>query len=154
MKRIGACLAAFLFAALAFAGIARAQVCTTTCSNYIEGECSEHTTTCSTSQAQSHPSFGAIAYGRKSMAWGYSYNWSSRNQAESTAMKNCTGIGKDCEIMVWFDRKCGAVASRSDSTDAYWGLGGSVRQAQGEALNQCAKDKGKGCQVQVSHCSF
>ncbi len=131
---------------------AQAQVCTTTCSMYEEGECVEYTHTCET-PAPPKPAFGAIAYGRKSGAWGYSYNWESRDRAQNEAMKNCAQNGNDCEVMVWFDRECGAVAARGDSDAAYWGLGDGEGAAREEAMRQCAKDGGKQCEVKVSRCS-
>ena len=90
VKNMGKLLLHTLFVLAAFAGFApaRAQVCTTICSNYIEGQCSEHTQTCTTPSAP-RPSYGAIAYGRKSQAFGYSFHWDSQAEAERTAMQNC-----------------------------------------------------------------
>jgi len=97
-------------------------------------------------------SFGAIAYGRTSGAYGYSHRWGSQAKAESVAKQNCAQHGDDCEIMVWFDRKCGAVVASEDA-DAFWGLGNSEAQATASAQDKCAQSGGKGCAVQVSHCS-
>jgi Domain of unknown function (DUF4189) len=65
------------------------------------------------------PSYGAIAYGRTSGAWGSSDQWDSRVKAESTAMHNCQKHGDDCEVMVWFHDECGAVAA-GDGETAFW----------------------------------
>ena len=130
---------------------ARAQECSTMCSMYEEGQCVEYTQTC-TSPSTPAPSYGAIAYGRTSRAWGYSYRWNSQAKAESVAMQNCAQHGNDCEVMVWFDRKCGAVAS-GEGTTAFWGLGDSDGQARAAAQNKCVEGGGKGCEVQVSQCS-
>lgn len=138
--------------ALSLSAPARAQVCHEECSDYYEGTCSQYTTTC-TNPEPPKPSFGAIAYGRKSGAWGYSYGWGDRDKAESVAIENCGKNGKDCEVMVWYDRKCGAVAARSDTTAAYWGLGDGAGAANSQALSQCTKDGGKNCEVKVSKCS-
>jgi hypothetical protein len=138
--------------ALGLAAPAHAQVCHEECSDYYEGQCSQHTTTC-TNPEPPKPAFGAIAYGRNSGAFGYSYGWDSQAKAESVAMENCGKNGKDCEVMVWFDRKCGAVAARSDSTAAYWGLGDGAGAANSQALSQCTKDGGQNCEVKVSQCS-
>ena len=145
-------LALALFMAFAAIAPARAQVCSTMCSRYEEGNCVEHEQTCVTPPAPK-PSYGAIAYGRKSQAFGYSFQWDSQAKAESTALQNCAKNGPDCEVMVWFDRKCGAVAARSDSTVAYWGLGETVGQARTTAISQCTKDGGRQCGVKVSQCS-
>ncbi len=98
------------------------------------------------------PSYGAIAYGRTSRAWGYSNRWGSQVKAESVAMNNCAQHGNDCEVMVWFERKCGAVAS-GEGTTAFWGLGESDGQARADAQNKCVQGGGKVCEVQVSQCS-
>ncbi len=147
---VGVGLAVWL--ALGAGAPAWAQVCHEECSDYYEGQCSQYTTTC-TNPEPPKPSYGAIAYGRKSQVYGYSYGWGDQDKAESVAMENCAKNGKDCEVMVWFDRKCGAVAARSDSTIAYWGLGDGAGAANSQAMSQCAKDGGKSCEVKVSHCS-
>jgi hypothetical protein len=129
---------------------AQAQVCNTMCSRYEEGQCVEHTQTCTTPPPPEK--FGAIAYGRTSGAWGYSYNWNSRAKAESAAMQNCGQRAKDCEVIVWYDRRCGAVAV-DQGGGVYWGIGDGSGQANGIAQKQCAKGGGKGCAVKVSQCS-
>ncbi len=138
-------------AALAAVAPARAQVCTTTCSAYIQGECSENTTTCTTPPPPK-PNFGAIAYGPTSKAWGYSFGWDSQAQAESTAMKSCAGNGNDCEVAVWYQRECGAVVSDSGTT-YYWGVGDGTGAAVSEAQSTCKKDGGKICHPEVAECS-
>jgi len=127
-----------------------AQDCTTECSMYQEGECIEYWHHCT----EDLPvfSFGAIAYGRTSRAWGYSYSWDSQAKAESVALQNCAQHGNDCEVMVWFEHKCGAVAA-GDGTDAFWGLGDSDGAARDEAQNKCVSGGGANCEVQVSQCS-
>jgi Domain of unknown function (DUF4189) len=132
-------------------GGAEAQVCQTVCSNYIEGECSEHTTTCST-PSRPTASWGAIAYSRATGSYGYSYSWGSQSKAESVAVQNCTKNAKDCEATVWFNHRCGAVSSDPGPT-AFWGLGNTVSQARAAAQSQCMKGGRKGCEVQVSACS-
>ena len=140
---------------LVFSGAApaRAQECSTSCSRYEEGECVEYMHTCTDTSSAPRPSYGAIAYGRNSGAYGFSHSWDSEAKAESVAMENCGKHGTDCEVMVWFERKCGAVAARSDSTVAYWGLGNSDGEARSVAMNRCAKDNGSQCEVKVSQCS-
>jgi len=63
-------------AALALAASAPAQACVSGCSNYIQGKCSQWTTFIPGSSTPSAPahSFGAIAYGSNSKAWGDSYH--------------------------------------------------------------------------------
>lgn len=132
---------------------AYAQFCTSMCSRYEEGQCVEYEHTCTSGPSVPQVSFGAIAYGKTSGAWGYSYGWNSRAKAEAVAMQNCAQNGHDCESIVWFDRKCGAVAARGDRKYVYWGLGNNARTAQNVALNECRKDRGPSCAVKVSQCS-
>ncbi|MFI5382339.1 MAG: DUF4189 domain-containing protein, partial [Tepidisphaerales bacterium] len=68
------------------------------------------------------------------------------------ALQNCAQHGNDCEVMVWFEHKCGAVAA-GDGTDAFWGLGDSDGEARAEAQNKCVSGGGANCEVQVSQCS-
>jgi uncharacterized protein DUF4189 len=128
------------------------QSCSTECSRYEEGDCVEHTQTCTEVSPPPAESFGAIAYGRTSGAYGFSYSWPSRAKAENVALNNCGTHGDDCEIMVWFDRKCGAVAAGQGSS-AWWGLGDTDGQARAAALDKCANDGGEDCEVKVSRCS-
>jgi Domain of unknown function (DUF4189) len=67
-------------------------------------------------------------------------------------MQNCTRNGDDCEVMVWFQRKCGAVASGEAAT-AFWGLGDSDGQARADAQKKCVEGGGKDCEVKVAQCS-
>jgi hypothetical protein len=130
---------------------ARAQDCYTMCNDYYDGQCIEYKQTCTDSSTPAS-SYGAIAYGSTSRAYGYSFSWGSEAKAESVAMQNCGQHGDDCEVMVWFEHKCGAVTS-DEGTTAYWGLGDSDGAARADAQNKCVNAGGKGCQVQVSQCS-
>jgi hypothetical protein len=154
MRQMNAIAATALGVMLALtAGVpARAQVpCSTVCSNYVEGQCSEYTHYSCTTSAPA-PAYGAIAYGRTSKAWGYSHHWASQAKAESVAKQNCAQHSSDCEVMVWSKNQCGAVAS-ADGNNAYWGLGDGVGAARGDALGKCAKGGGKKCAIQVAQCS-
>ena len=154
MRRAKGIATAAVAAAIALAVSASAQACVSGCSNYIEGKCSQWTTCIpGSSPPVSMPSYGAIAYGRGSRAWGNSYRRGSRAKAESVAMQNCAQHGDDCEVMVWFDRRCGAVAV-GEGTAAYWGLGRSDSQARSIAQKQCENDGTKDCEVLVSRCSM
>lgn len=153
MRQAKGIATAAVAAAITLAASASAQACVSGCSNYIQGQCSQWTTcTPGPSPSVSMPSYGAIAYGRTSRAWGDSYHWGSQAKAESVALKNCEQHGNDCEVMVWFDRRCGAVVS-GEGTAAYWGVGRSDRQARAIAQKQCTDDGGKNCEVQVWRCS-
>jgi len=114
--------------------------------------CTEPRDECLQQCSQEGPSYGAIAYGRKSRAWGSSYRWDSREKAESVALQNCQQNGDDCEVIVWFYDQCGAVAA-GDADDAYWGLGDGEGAARADARNKCAQGGGKDCRIQAAQCS-
>jgi len=145
MRKATAALAAML----AMTGV-RAQVCETSCSEYVQGQCVEYTQTCTTPSAPA-PAYGAIAYGRASGAWGYSDHWGNRAKAESVALANCGKHGSDCTIMVWYERQCGAVAAAG--TNAFWGLGDGVGAARGNALAKCVQAGGRVCAIKAAQCS-
>ena len=126
------------------------EQCETYCSRYEQGQCVEHSKRCTYSPPPAL--FGAIAYGRKSEAWGESYNWGSREEAEKVALQKCAEKGDDCEVMVWFDRQCGAVATGEGGTP-FWGLGDGIGAARGSALAKCSENGSKNCEVKVSRCS-
>jgi hypothetical protein len=82
---------------------------------------------------QNHDSFGAIAYSQGSGAVGYSYNYSSNNEAERSALSSC---GADCIIVVWFRNVCGALAvGTGNGYGATWG--GTQTDAENGAMNTC-----------------
>jgi hypothetical protein len=140
--------------ALASSAPARAQ-CSFGCNRYEQGQCVEYRECSPWSATPSAPatSYGAIAYGRTSRAWGYSNRWGSQAKAESVAVQNCAQHGNDCEVMVWFEHKCGAVAS-GEGTAAFWGVGNSDGQARADAQSKCMSGGGKVCKVEVSQCSY
>ena len=98
------------------------------------------------------PNFGAIAYGRKSGAWGTSYRWNSRAEAERVAVRNCAPHGNDCAVAVWFRDACGAVATGGGRT-TFWGIGDGIGAARAAALGKCRTGGGGGCTIAVSACS-
>jgi Domain of unknown function (DUF4189) len=152
---IAAMIVGVLLALTAAPPTARAQVpCSTVCARYDQGQCVEYTHYSCNGAAPSAPasSYGAIAYGSKSGAWGTSYHWGSEAKAESSAMQTCKQHGDDCEVMVWFDRKCGAVVAAKGDV-AFWGLGDSEAEARTDALAKCDQGGGNGCKVQAYECS-
>jgi hypothetical protein len=134
---------------------ARAQVeeCSTMCGRYDSGQCVEYLHTCTTTPEAPKATYGAIAYGRTKGTWGTSYHWETREKAERVALENCAKQGaKDCEIMVWFDRKCGALAS-GEGPDGFWGLADTIGPARADAKSKCVSSGNKGCEVLAAQCS-
>jgi hypothetical protein len=96
--------------------------------------------------------YGAIAYGGRSTAYGYSYGWANRERAERVAMHNCGEHGNDCTIVVTFEHACGAVATNSESM-MFGGVGDDEREARERARRQCMANRGRDCEVRVAQCS-
>ncbi len=151
MKQSNVIAALGFFTVMIACSQAFAQDCTTECDEYDEGTCVVERQHCT--ETPPPPAYGAIAYGRKSKAWGDSFDWDSQSKAESVALSNCKAHGGDCEVMVWFQHMCGAVVS-GKGTSAYWAIGDGIGVARANALGKCTKDGGgKACTVQVSECS-
>lgn len=115
--------------------------------------CSGTQARCSTECRNAEPkkSYGAIAYGIKDEAYGWSHGWNDQEKAEQVALKNCAEHGSDCEIQVWFYNSCAAVAA--DAELVTWGLDDSEKNAQTSALDKCTKAGGANCTLKTSHCS-
>jgi len=81
--------------------------------------------------------FGAIAYSATTGAQGWSYDYATREAAESAALTNCRQHAGDCAVPIWFQNACGAVAAGPNG----WGSGWGVTQALAEtyALQSCAQ---------------
>lgn len=91
------------------------------------------------SSASAQDYFGAIAFGTQNGAYGYSYNYSDRNQAEQKAISQCQDHGGNgCQVAVWFRNACGALA-RSGTTGYGSGWGSNRNLAEQYAMESCGK---------------
>lgn len=100
-----------------------------------------------TAQAQN---YGAIAYSPNTRAFGYSYDYGSRGQAENRAMSECQNRSRGCRVVIWFRNACGAVAAGPDGWGSAWG--DNRRLAEGFAKDQCRKHSNR-CQVVAWACT-
>jgi hypothetical protein len=92
--------------------------------------------------------FGAIAFDQDSGELGYSYNWGSRQQAASEAVRSCKG---NCKVIGEFWNNCGALAANKDG--AYgWDAEIDENAATDQALANC-KDHGSECKIKVTVCN-
>jgi hypothetical protein len=97
-------------------------------------------------------SFGAIAYGERSRAFGYSFDQGDAARAERVALTNCRKNGDDCKVVSSFSNACAAVAAGGKGRFA--AAEAKTRdQAETEALAACGRGDGK-CEVEVWSCSF
>lgn len=98
-----------------------------------------------------HAGFGAIAYAPSSGANGYSYGYASRYDAEYRAMAECRSRSGGCQIAIWFQNACGAVASGyNGGWGSAWGNGRA--QAEYNAIAQCSRYT-TNCSIRVWACT-
>jgi hypothetical protein len=101
--------------------------------------------------AQAAERYGAIAYSPQSGAYGYSYDYNSRADAENVAINNCRQHGTGCEIAIWFRNACGAVATgRNGGWGSAWA--NSRAAAENMAINYCSNYT-TNCSVLVWSCT-
>ena len=98
-------------------------------------------------------SYGAIAYGAKSTAYGYSSDQPSPQTAERAALDDCRPNGDDCEVVASFSNSCAAVAAIESKAVFSTGSGGTEEEAQQNALKACERTHGKGCELEVWSCA-
>ncbi len=108
-------------------------------------------------QAQAQESHGAIAVGDaaggESVAYGFAWNYTAREDVKTAALGACeAGGGTNCVEVAWFRNGCGALA-----LDLH-GLGHgssamSQEQAERRALRSCEVAGGSGCAVVGSLCA-
>ena len=158
MLRVGVvwCAIASL-AALAAAGTAHADCVSecdaaTACDSemHASGECARRLNDCYINECN-RTTYGAIAYGTKSGAYGWSNDFNDAPAAEKEALHNCSANGDDCQVVVDFWNSCAAVAADQDVV-AY-GLGDTQAKAEDQAMAACTKDGGKQCAVQAWSCT-
>jgi hypothetical protein len=99
--------------------------------------------------------FVALAVSNKTLAFGYSWNASSRAQAEQLALANCArnSTVADCHVERWAINACLALAeSLPDKTYGDdWAI--DRPKAKQQALNECKHYKGKSCKVVYQICA-
>ena len=107
--------------------------------------------------AQAQDSHGAIAFGwanqDETVAYGFAWNYGSRDEAREVAMNAClVGGGTACVELAWFQNGCGALAV--DQYGMAQGKSGmSLEQAEARALRTCEAAGGSGCAVVGSQCA-
>ncbi len=120
------------------------------------GECNDKLDQCYQLECNKpSESFGAIAYGAGSQAYGFSYDSPNEDAASNIALNNCKKHGDDCKVVLHLSNSCGAVAAVSNSNSYATGQGATKEQAQFFAVANCKKNGGGGaCEVQVWSCAL
>lgn len=127
------------------------------CSLNYSGACSSALSDCSVVCTGSRgPAFGAIAYGKTSGAFGYSYQFADAEAAADFAMKNCAEGGDDCEVAVTFEDACAALAvgKKDGEATATAIVASSETDAKSRALADCTAGDAEGCEIAAWSCSF
>jgi hypothetical protein len=103
------------------------------------------------SEASAADNFGAISYSNTTGAYGYSYDYPSRGQAEERSLNECAARGTGCKVVLWFRNACGALA-----TGTNYGYGFAWATSRGEAeqvaLRYCRKYTNN-CKIAVWTCT-
>jgi hypothetical protein len=96
--------------------------------------------------------YGAIAYDRKSGAWGMADASENKSEAKKSAMSYCNQHGQDCTIEETFHNTCVAVAAGLGSAFAY-ANDDDAKTAGLKAIDKCSKQTtGPRCFLQLWHC--
>lgn len=104
--------------------------------------------------------YGAIAISPSTLAYGTSYRFPTRQQAEAAALTYCHGNAghpKDCQISSWFWNSCASLAlnPKSGRSGGHWGSAWDANRelARKKALLACSRTAGVDCQSVVTFCS-
>jgi hypothetical protein len=89
----------------------------------------------SAGSAVSADNYGAIAFSSSTGKYGYSFDHTSRANAEARAMYECSARGRGCKVAIWFKNACGAVATGSNGWGSAWGQ--TRNAAERAAINNC-----------------
>lgn len=91
---------------------------------------------------QSRTTYGALAYGAQSTAWGFSYNQDNAAAAARVALENCKPNGDDCKVVYDFYNTCAALAAVEDKGVFATAYAPSRSRAEGAAMADCARQYG------------
>ncbi len=81
--------------------------------------------------------FGAIAYSPSTGSHGWSYDYASREEAERVALANCAQHARDCNVPIWFQNACGALAVGPSGYGSGWAINQGLAEAY--ALGVCGQ---------------
>jgi hypothetical protein len=97
-------------------------------------------------------SYGAIAYGEDSRAYGLADISPDKESAGKSAMGYCSKYGNDCEIVESFSNSCASIAENPEGFVG-WSENEDRQKAMEEALEECNDKTGnKNCRVALTNC--
>jgi hypothetical protein len=99
-------------------------------------------------------SYGALAYGAGSTAWGFSYGQDSAAAAGRVALAKCKPNGDDCKLVYDFSNTCAALAAVESKGVFAAAHAPSKGRAEDAAMADCVRQYGDDCVLEVSTCSL
>jgi len=98
---------------------------------------------------QAFAEIGSIALNKKTLRYGYSYNYRSQHQADDRALREC---GHGCVIITRF-QGCAALATGRYGRAYGYAARSRKYRARSVAVSFCYKYGGRGCRVRASVCN-
>jgi len=109
--------------------------------------------------AAASPFYGAFAYSPSTGHYGYAFNYSIRDLAQSEALIACESNARrgDCQLLFWFGNGCGTLVrdgrSALQGATLGTGWGDTPNQANAQALQDCSARGGQACTVLETVCT-
>jgi len=98
-------------------------------------------------------SYGAIAYGAKSSAWGDAYGEASAEDANRKALSTCARYSDGCEVITSFSNTCAAVAAVQATGATFVATNEKRGTAESQAMHDCTQKNRSGCPMAASACA-
>jgi len=90
------------------------------------------------------PKYGAIAISKRTLQSGVSWNDSSREEAETKALRACGQYSNDCRIIVFVRNGCAALAVGQGGWGSAWASSLDVAEAKATSFR---RQHAKACKV-------
>ena len=97
-------------------------------------------------------SFGAIAYGAKTLAWGAYAGATTADEARQKALTTCSRRADDCQVVTNFSNTCAAVAVNAGGV-TFVQMDARRGNAENFARQACLKRDPAGCRIADSICA-
>jgi len=94
--------------------------------------------------------YGAIAYSASTGGYGTSFGNATRKEAEAEALEGCSKHGEGCQVAVWVENGCAALAADDQAGWGEWA--DDLETAKSKALAACNRESNK-CNLVVSDCT-
>jgi hypothetical protein len=106
----------------------------------------------SAAPALAQGTWGALALSERSTAYGYSFDYDTREKATERALAECAKNAADCRVHTTFQNTCLVVAGSVDGPIG-WAWGGREQTRDQRAVEQCRQRGAVNCKVVERICS-